>query len=212
LELLSTSYSVAVFVSFCMPRKEAFFISMGGEDVLRRPEKEQLVSELTEEFKGASLVLFTDFTGLSVAQMTKLRRALRERFGNDARLTVVKNTLLRMALKDAEYDVEHEKVFFGPTAVLYVKAGDPVEAIKVFYNFVKENKGTPVCKGLYLEKKFFAGEQLEDLSKLPSREQLLAMVVGGIQGPIRGLVNSLAGVLRSVLYALNAIKEKKENQ
>ncbi|MFN3692293.1 MAG: 50S ribosomal protein L10, partial [Fervidobacterium sp.] len=173
--------------------------------MLRRPEKEQLVRELTEEFQNSSLVLFSDFKGLTVAQMTKLRRSLREKYGNGARLTVVKNTLLRMALKESGYDIEsHEKALFGPTAVLYVTEGDPVEAIKVYYNFVKENKGTPVCKGIYLEKKFFPGEQLEELSKLPSREQLIAMVLGGIQAPIRGLVTSLSGVLRSVLYALNA--------
>lgn len=181
--------------------------------MLRRPEKEQLVQELTSEFENSSLVLFTDFKGLTVAQMTKLRRSLREKFGAGARLTVVKNTLLKMALKNSGYDIEnHGTALFGPTAVLYVTEGDPVEAIKIFYNFVKENKGVPTCKGVYLEKKFFPGEQLEELSKLPSREQLIAMVVGGIQAPIRGLVNSLAGVLRSVMYALNAIKEKKEQQ
>lgn len=181
--------------------------------MLRRPQKEQLVAELTEELQDASLVLFSDFKGLSVAQMTKLRRALREKFGDTARITVVKNTLIKMALKNSGYDIEgRDGAFFGPTAVLYVKKGDPVEAIKIYYNFVKENKGIPVCKGLFLERKFFSAEQLEDLSKLPSREQLLAMVVGGIQGPIRGLVNSLSGVLRSVLYALNAIKEQKEKQ
>ncbi|MFN6992056.1 MAG: 50S ribosomal protein L10 [Fervidobacterium sp.] len=181
--------------------------------MLRRPEKEQLVRELTEEFQNSSLVLFSDFRGLTVAQMTKLRRSLREKYGNGARLTVAKNTLLRMALKESGYDIEsHEKALFGPTAVLYVTEGDPVEAIKIYYNFVKENKGAPVCKGIYLEKKFFTGEQLEELSKLPSREQLIAMVLGGIQAPIRGLVTSLSGVLRSVLYALNAIKEKKEKQ
>jgi len=181
--------------------------------VLRRPEKEKLVQELTETFKSSSLVLFADFTGLTVAQMTKLRRALREKMGSGAKLQVVKNTLLKMALRNAEYDVAAaEKAFFGPTAVLYVTQGDPVEAIKILNNFIKENKGTPVCKGIYLEKRYFPGEQLEELSKLPSREQLLAMVVGGIQAPIRGFVNVLAGVMRSMLYVLNAIKEKKENQ
>jgi len=184
---------------------------LGGEDVLRRPEKEQVVQELAGEFKNSSLVLFTDFRGLTVSQMTKLRRVLREKFGNGARLTVVKNTLVEMALEEAGYDLDiDEKTLFGPTAVLYVTDGDPVEAIKIFYDFAKGNKGIPVCKGMYLERKFFGGEQLEELSRLPSKEQLLAMVVGGIQGPIRGLVNSLAGVLRSVLYALKAIKEKKE--
>lgn len=181
--------------------------------MLRRPEKEKLVQELTETFKSSSLVLFADFTGLTVAQMTKLRRALREKMGSGAKLQVVKNTLLKMALRNAEYDVAAaEKAFFGPTAVLYVTQGDPVEAIKILNNFIKENKGTPVCKGIYLEKRYFSGEQLEELSKLPSKEQLLAMVVGGIQAPIRGFVNVLAGVMRSMLYVLNAIKEKKENQ
>lgn len=180
--------------------------------MLRRPEKEKLVQELTETFKSSSLVLFADFTGLTVAQMTKLRRALREKMGSGAKLQVVKNTLLKMALRNAEYDVAAAEKAFGPTAVLYVTQGDPVEAIKILNNFIKENKGTPVCKGIYLEKRYFSGEQLEELSKLPSKEQLLAMVVGGIQAPIRGFVNVLAGVMRSMLYVLNAIKEKKENQ
>jgi len=191
--------------------KRLFHFILGGEDVLRRPEKEQLVQELIGELQNSSLVLFSDFRGLTVAQMTKLRRALREKFGDGAKFAVVKNTLVKMALKDAGYDMDvDENAFFGPTAILYVNEGDPVEAIKVYYDFVKENKGTPVCKGLYLERKFFTGDKVEELSKLPSKDQLIAMVLGGIQSPIRGLVNSLSGVLRKVLYALNAIKEKNE--
>lgn len=178
--------------------------------MLRRPEKEQIVLELSETLKGCSLVLFADFTGMTVAQMTKLRRSLREKVGEGASFRVIKNTLLEMSLKNAGFDTSvAERSFFGPTAVLLVPGDDPVTAIRAFHEFSKENKGLPVCKGLYLERRYFSGEQIEELSKLPSREQLLAMVVGGIQAPIRGFVNALAGVLRSLLYALNAIKEKR---
>ncbi len=194
---------------------EAFIFRIekfGGEAVLRRPEKEQLANELTEVFSNSSLVLFSDFSRLNVAQITKIRKALREKFGDGAHLTVAKNTLIRRALEQSGYELSEEKTLFGPTAVLYVTDGDPIEALRIFVNINKEFKGMPVCKGLFLDKRYYPAEQLEDLSKLPSKDQLRAMVVGGIQAPVRGLVTSLSGVLKSVLYALNAIKEKKEQQ
>ncbi|HCF37557.1 MAG TPA: 50S ribosomal protein L10 [Thermosipho africanus] len=178
--------------------------------MLTRAQKEQLVKELSEVFKNSSLILFSDYKGLNVAQITDLRKKLREKLADGARYRVIKNSVAYLALKEAGYNVEEiEDVFAGPLAILYVENGDPIEAIKVIYDFSKEMKGIPSFKGLYLDGKFFSADEVENLSKLPSKEQLLAMVVSGVQGPIRGLVNVLSGTLKSLLYALNAIKDKK---
>ncbi|QTA38877.1 50S ribosomal protein L10 [Thermosipho ferrireducens] len=178
--------------------------------MLTRAQKEKLVKEFAETFKNSSLIMFTDYKGLNVQQITELRRKLREKLESGARYRVVKNSVIRFALKEAGWDIEEiSHVFEGPTAVLYVEEGDPIEAIKIVYDFSKKMKGVPSFKGLYLDGKYYGPEEVEELSKLPSKEQLLAMVVGGVQGPIRGFVNVLAGTLRGLLYALNAIKDKK---
>ncbi|MBT1248119.1 MULTISPECIES: 50S ribosomal protein L10 [unclassified Thermosipho (in: thermotogales)] len=178
--------------------------------MLTRKQKEQLVEELSDVFEKSSLILFSDYKGLNVEQITKLRRNLREKLANGARYRVIKNSVAYLALKKAGYNVEEiEDVFSGPLAILYVEDGDPIEAIKIIYDFSKEMKGLPSFKGLYLDGKFFGADEVENLSKLPSKEQLLAMVVSGVQGPIRGFVNVLSGTLKSLLYALNAIKDKK---
>jgi len=179
--------------------------------LLTRKQKEALVKELSESLKNSSLILFSDYKGLNVQQITDLRRKLREKLGNGARYRVVKNSVAYFAMKEAGYEEidELSYLFEGPLALLYVEEGDPIEAIKVIYDFSKKMKGIPSFKGLYLDGKFFGAEEIENLSKLPSKEQLLAMVVSGVQGPIRGFVNVLAGTLKSLLFALNAIKDKK---
>ena len=180
--------------------------------MITREKKKQILDHLKEVIPKSNLILLTDFTGTTVLQMRKLREAIREKFADGARYMVVKNTLLRISLENAGYDPsELGKALEGPTAVLYVTDGDPIEAIKIIYNFVKDNKLEKFrFKGGYLEGKMFSGEEVDNLAKLPSKQELLAMLVGGFQGPIRGLVFVLSGLMRNLVYALNAIKEKKE--
>jgi len=181
--------------------------------LITREKKAQILKELQEEIlPSASLVLLTDFTGLTVEQMKGLREKIREKFGDGARYMVVKNTLLRISFEKTGYPLDEiESALHGPTAILYVTDGDPIEAIKLLYNHVKDNKWENFkFKGGFLEGKYFSGEQVEELSKLPSKQELYAMLVGAVQGPIRGLVFALSGVMRNLLNVLNAIKEKKE--
>ncbi len=180
--------------------------------MISREKKKQILEHLKEVLPKSSLVLLTDFTGTTVLQMRRLRESIREKFQDGARYMVVKNTLLRIALEGSGYDPkELGTALEGPTAILYVVEGDPVEAIKVIHSFVKDNKLDKFrFKGGFLEGKYFSGEEVEELAKLPSKEQLYAMVVGSFQGPIRGFVYALSGIVRGLLYALNAIKEKRE--
>ncbi len=180
--------------------------------MISREKKKEILDHLEEVLPKSSLILLTDFTGTTVLQMRKLREAIREKFQDGARYMVVKNTLLRISLEKCGYDPQElGEALEGPTAILYVIEGDPVEAIKTIHSFVRENKLEKFrFKGGFLEGKHFTGEEVDDLAKLPSKEQLYAMLVGGVQGPIRGLVYALSGIIKGLLYALNAIKEKGE--
>ena len=179
--------------------------------MVTREKKAQILKHLQEVLPNASLILLTDFTGLSVDQMKGLREKIREKFGDGAKYMVVKNTLLRIALEKIGYDPsELGKALEGPTAILYVTEGDPIEAVKTLYNHVKDNKWDNFkYKAGYLDGKYFPGEEVENLAKLPSKQELYAMLVSAAQGPIRGLVYVLSGVMRNLVYVLNAIKDKK---
>jgi large subunit ribosomal protein L10 len=200
-----------IFIPFCFASVIRGYFFWEVKRLLTRSQKEKLVQEISESLKNSSLILFSDYKGLNVEQITDLRRRLREKLGSGARYRVIKNSVAYFAMKEAGYEEVEEMsyLFEGPLAILYVEDGDPIEAIKVIYDFSKETKGIPSFKGLYLDGKYFGAEEVENLSKLPSKEQLLAMVVRGVQGPISGFVNVLAGTLRSLLYTLNAIKDKK---
>ncbi|PLV59183.1 50S ribosomal protein L10 [Thermotoga sp. KOL6] len=177
--------------------------------MLTRQQKEAIVKEMSEVFKQASLILFADFLGFTVAELTELRSKLREKYGDGARFKVVKNTLLNFSLKNAGYE-GYEEFLKGPTAVLYVTDGDPVEAVKIIYNFYKDKKvDFSKLKGGFLEAKKFTSEEVENIAKLPTKEELYAMLVGRVQAPISGLVFVLSGLLRNLVLVLNAVKEKK---
>ncbi len=180
--------------------------------MITREKKAQILEFLEEVLPKTSLILLTDFTGMTVDHMKGLRESLREKFSDGARYMVVKNTLLRISFERTGFDVsEVGEDLNGPTAILYVTEGDPIEAIKIIYNYVRDNKiETVKFKGGFLDGKYFNGEQVEELSKLPSKQELYSMLVGAVQGPIRGLVYALSGVTRNLVYVLSAIKEKKE--
>ncbi len=179
--------------------------------MITREKKAKILEHLQEILPKANLILLTDFTGLKVDQMKGLREKIREKFGDGARYMVVKNTLLRIALEKSGYDPsELGSALEGPTAILYVREGDPIEAIKLLHSHVKENKWESFSfKAGYLDGNYFPGEEVENLAKLPSKQELYTMLVSATQGPIRGLVYVLSGVMRNLVYVLSAIKDKK---
>ena len=168
--------------------------------------KAQIIEELTEILSKSSLLLLTDYKGLSVSEITKLRTDLHE---VDSKYRVVKNTLLKIAFKNAKIDFEElNSALQGTTALLYTE-GDSILALKALYNFIKEHK-KPVVKCGVMDNKFITADQAKEYSKLPPKDVLLAQLVGQIQAPIYGFYAVLSGVLRKPLYVLNAIKDKKE--
>ena len=159
---------------------------------MARPDKAAAVAELTEDFRTANATVLTEYRGLSVTSMKELRRAL----GSNTKYSVVKNTLTKIAAKDAGVDID-PSLLAGPSAVAFIK-GDPIDAAKSLKNFSKENPFL-VIKGGIFEGKAVTVAEIMKLADLESREVLLAKLAGAMKG-------SLAKAIRTI----DALRLKKE--
>ena len=172
---------------------------------MKRNEKEQLVTELTDKLKGATAVYYTDFTGLNVKRMTDLRRRFRKA---GVEYVVIKNTLAARAATDAGLDGAADRLR-GPTGV--VIGTDAVVAAKVLSDFAKEHDQRPEVKGGLLEGKAIDAEQVKKLALLPSRDQMLAELGAGLQSPLAGFVGALNGLMYMFIGAVDALKTQRES-
>jgi large subunit ribosomal protein L10 len=169
---------------------------------MKRTEKEQLVTELTDKIKGASAVYYTDFTGLNVKRMTELRRRLR-RAGVE--YVVIKNTLALRAVNESGLAGSRLR---GPTGIVVGK--DAVAAAKVLSDFAKENEQKPEVKGGLLDGRVIQAAQVQQLASLPSREQLLAELGAGLMSPMAAFAGAMNGLLYMFAGALDALKTQRE--
>ncbi|SET06901.1 50S ribosomal protein L10 [Anaerobranca gottschalkii] len=169
-----------------------------------REEKALVVAELKEKFSSAQAAVITDYRGLDVARVTKLRAKLREA---GVEYKVIKNTLAKLAIQDTELS-ELQEHLQGPTAVAF-SYNDPVAAAKIISEFAKDNKELEIKAGV-LEGKVIDLAGVKALADLPSREVLIAQVLAGLQAPIAGFVNVMQGNVRNLVYVLEAIRKQKE--
>lgn len=167
-------------------------------------EKKQIVDELHNKFADAAIVILTDYKGLDVAAMNQLRRKLREA---QVEYQVVKNTLMVRASDQTGVALIKDS-FKGPNAIALGYA-DPVAPAKVLTDFAKENGKLEIKIGV-MKNKVLSLDSIKALSTLPSREQLLSMVLSAMNGVPTALVRALNDVPCRMLNVLNAIKEKKE--
>lgn len=168
-----------------------------------RAEKEKSVSELKEKFERTESIVLTDYHGISVPQMQELKNDLKPL---NAEFTVAKNTLVSRASKEANKELPEENLT-GPTAILF-SFNDPIEPIKKLAEFIKKYE-LPVIKSGLFEGKLLTKDGIIELSKIPSKNELYAQVVGSLNSPISGLVNVLGGNMRNLVYVLNSIKKSK---
>lgn len=169
-----------------------------------RPEKVQEVASLQEKIGRSRLMIFTNYTGLPMDQLTALRRELLK-FG--AEYLVVKKTLFERALGDSKGCLP-DGALEGPLAVLFATGADEVSPAKTLVKFVKQNE-RPVIHGGLLENAFAKPADIQALAKLPSKEVLLAQVVGTLNAPIQGFVNVLAGTIRQLVTVMKAVEDQK---
>jgi large subunit ribosomal protein L10 len=159
---------------------------------MARPDKAAAVAEMTEDFKSATATYLTEYRGLTVTSMKQLRRSL----GAETKYSVVKNTLTKIAAKNAGVDLSDD-LLAGPSAVAFVK-GDAIDAARNLKNFQKENPLLVIKGGIY-EGKFITTAEIMKLADLESREVLLAKLAGAMKG-------SLAKAART----LDALRIKRE--
>ena len=169
-----------------------------------RPDKVADVAELAEEFRTSEAIVLTEYRGLSVAELTELRRSL----GADVSYTIVKNTLARLAAAQAGADVLVDS-FTGPSAVAIVK-GDPVEAAKSLRDFSKAHNAL-VLRGGLLAGRFVDAAEVAKLADLESREVLLAKLAGAMKASMSQAASLFAAPLSQTARAVDALRAKVED-
>jgi large subunit ribosomal protein L10 len=169
-------------------------------------EKEALVSDIKQKLETSKTVVLADYRGLNVAEVTELRKKMREA-GIDYK--VLKNTMTSRAAKAANIE-GLDQYLSGPIALAF-SYNDYTAPAKILSEFAKNHKNLELKAGI-LDGKVIDFEAVKNLADLPSREVLLGKVAGMLQAPIRGLVTVLAGPLRNFAYAVEAIRKQKAGE
>jgi len=169
-----------------------------------RPEKETMVAEIRSRVEGKGFVFLADFKGLNVAKTADLRGRLR---GASADYAVVKNSLIRRVATDVGLE-GLDSAFSGPTAIV-TGDGDVVEVAKILRAFIKENDKPQIKMGAF-SGGVLSAEDVERLASMPPRIELLGRLVGTIAAPMTQLVGVMNQKLCSLVYVLQAVRDKKE--
>ena len=168
---------------------------------MARPDKAAAVAELADEFRSSNAAVLTEYRGLSVQQLQELRRAL----GENASYAVVKNTLTKIAAKEAGVDA-FDDLLAGPSAIAFVK-GDPVEAAKSLRDFAKANSPL-VIKGGVLDGKPLTPDEIAKIADLESREVLLAKLAGAMMASLQNAVSLFNAPLSQAARLIGALQAK----
>lgn len=168
-----------------------------------RTAKSQWREEITESFDKAQAVFFAQYTGMTVEELTELRRGLR---AANAKFSVVKNTIAKKAIQGRKEDVAKD-LLKGQTAAIYA-FGDVAAAAKLIADYGKKNEKLKIVGG-YMESEALSAKSVSALASLPSREVLISRILGSLTSPHRGLLGVLQAVPRDMVSVLNQIKEKK---
>lgn len=178
-----------------------------------RAQKEELVLKLQEKLGKAKAVVFTDYKGLNMKQLSALREQLRDQ---QAEFSITKNTLLKLALQSTVYSLpstaevgsrKSEDILNGPTATLFAY-DDEISPIKVLVKALKDAAIGKIKMG-FLGAEILDENKILTLASLPTKDELRGQVVGVLVAPLQGMVSVLGGNLRNLVYVLNEIKDKR---
>ncbi len=168
--------------------------------------KDKQIADLASKIEKAKAVYLVDFLGLTVEEINNLRAQLRN---EKVYYKVVKNTLIKRAMSSLKV-TSLDAFMKGPTAVV-VGIEDDIAAAKVLIDFSKKQKSNlPVLKVAFIDGCVFSSEQVEAISKLPSKQVLIGMLAGTLNAPVVKLAGTLQSLITQVLFAVNAVKEKKQ--
>ena len=171
---------------------------MSTENKNLRPEKQAMFNEVQENISGALYMILADYNGMDMPKTTEFKQQLR---GAEASVKIVKNRMLNRLCEDLA-------PVTGPTALIYGE-GDVVEVAKILKKFSAEHD-QPQLKGGVLEGAVLSAEDVAALAKLPGKKELQAKLVGTLAAPMTQVVGVMNQKVCSLLYVLNAVREKKE--
>jgi large subunit ribosomal protein L10 len=172
---------------------------------MAKPDKVEAVAEIADRFRTSSATVVTEYTGLSVSQLSQLRRAL----GTSAKYRVAKNTLVKRAAEDAGIE-GIEELFVGPTAIAFVE-GEPVNAAKAIRDFAKDNNAL-VIKGGYMDGRPLSVEEINKIADLESREVLLSKAAGAFKAKLSQAAALFQAPASQVARLAAALEEKRQSE
>lgn len=172
---------------------------------MAKPDKVSAVTEIADRFRNSSATVVTEYTGLSVSQLSQLRRAL----GTSAKYRVAKNTLVKRAAEDAGIE-GLEALFVGPTAIAFVQ-GEPVDAAKALRDFAKDNNAL-VIKGGYMDGRALTVDEINQLADLDSREVLLAKAAGAFKAKLSQAAALFQAPVAQVARLAAALEDKRKDE
>ncbi len=172
---------------------------------INKESKKLIVQELEDELKESSGIVLTDYKGLDVQKINQLRNELREK---KIKYKVYKNTLIQLAAKETDLE-EFSNNLSGCTAIAFSK-DEPILTVKILHQFSRENKEIFRLKRALIEGKIFFEDQLEKIANLPSKEELLSLLLGNLKSPINTFVYILKSPIAGLINVINQIKEQKE--
>ena len=172
--------------------------------MVTKEKKREIVAGLVRQLENTKSMYLVNAGGMTVAQSSELRREFRK---VNAEMKLAKNTLIHLALKeDGKFDVA-EKVLKGNTAIVFAY-DDPIAPAKVIRKYFEKDK-KPELKLAIIEGQSFDGSQLKAVSELPTREDMIAGIIGSIHAPISGIVGSINAVMRDVAYLIEEVAKKQ---
>ncbi|MDD4363170.1 MAG: 50S ribosomal protein L10 [Atribacterota bacterium] len=175
---------------------------------IKKEEKVAAVKELCEEFEKSSGVVLTDYKGLNVPAINQIRSNLREQ---NIKYKVYKNTLIKIAAKEKGFE-EFSQDLSGCTAIAFSE-NEPILVVKILNQFLQQNKENFKLKKALIEGKVFYSEQLDRIANLPSKEELLAKMLGNMKSPISSFVFVLKAPIYGLVNVLDQIRKSKlENE
>lgn len=172
---------------------------------MAKPEKVDAVNEIADRFTNATAALVTEYRGLSVSQLERLRHSL----GDDATYRVAKNTLVKRAAEQSGVE-GLDGLFEGPTAIAFVE-GEAVDAAKTLRDFAKDNKAL-VIKGGYMDGRPLSVSEVENIADLDSREVTLSKLAGAMKGKLNEAASLFAEPASQVARLAAALEEKKGSE
>jgi large subunit ribosomal protein L10 len=175
---------------------------------MNKAQKAESVKEIKELINGSESIYLTDFTGLTVEEVNELRK---EFFKSQIKYKVVKNTLTARALKETEkyseyFDRLHETLN-GPTGIIFTSK-DPVAPAKIIKKFAEKTE-KPKLKLAIVENEVYDSKQLNQLASLPTKEEVIASILGSLNAPASGIVGSINAVMRDLFSVIEEVARKK---